>query len=62
MGQVIGETDKIGGTVTAAPYAPQSVLAMMYHHLGIDPGLTFDDYTGRPRYVLEERQLIKELI
>ncbi len=62
MGQVIGETDANGAYPIRAPYAPQSVLAMVYRHLGIDPGMTFDDFTGRPRYVLEERQMIRELI
>jgi hypothetical protein len=62
MGQIIGATDSKGAYVAAAPYQPQSVLAMVYRHLGIDPSLTFPDYTGRPRYVLEEREPIRELI
>jgi uncharacterized protein (DUF1501 family) len=62
MGQAIGATDSKGAYVANRPYAPQNVLAMVYHHLGIDPGLTFPDYTGRPRYVLEERGLIEELV
>ena len=62
MGQVIGATDSQGAYVAAAPYQPQNVLAMVYRHLGIDPSLTFVDYTGRPRYILEERGLIGELI
>lgn len=62
MGQIIGATDRLGGTVTEAGYRPQSVLAMVYRHLGIDPALTFADYAGRPRYVLEERELIHELL
>lgn len=62
MGQVVGATDAIGGKVTQAPYRPQNVLTMVYRHLGIDPALTFDDYSGRPRYVLEERQPITELL
>lgn len=61
MGQVIGATDRNGAKVTSAPYRPQNVLAMVYRHLGIDPGLTFDDYSGRPRHVLEEREPIVEL-
>ena len=32
-----------------------------YRHLGIDTGATFLDNSGRPRYVLERRELIKEL-
>lgn len=62
MGQVIGATDRNGSRVSHAPYRPQNVLAMVYHHLGIDPATTFNDYSGRPRYILEERGLISELI
>jgi hypothetical protein len=62
MGQIIGASDSQGGTVTQAPYPPQSVLAMVYRHLGIDLGLTFPDFTGRPRHLLEEREPIVELI
>jgi uncharacterized protein (DUF1501 family) len=62
MGQVIGATDAVGGKVTASPYSPQSVLSMVYRHLGIDPGLTFPDYSGRPRYVLEDRKPVRELL
>ena len=62
MGQVIGASDDNGAAVTRSPYAPQNVLAMVYRHLGIDPAMTFDDFSGRPRYVLEERRPITELL
>lgn len=62
MGQVIGSTDAKAARVSDAPYRPQNVLAMVYHHLGIDPARTFPDYSGRPRYVLEERRRIRELL
>ncbi len=62
MGQVIGATDDKASKVIAAPYRPQNVLAMVYRHLGIDPATTFADYSGRPRYVLEEREPIVELV
>lgn len=62
MGQVIGATDSKGSAVTQAPYAPQSVLAMVYRHLGIDPSMTFPDFAGRPRHVLDEREPIVELL
>ncbi|HUE70366.1 MAG TPA: DUF1501 domain-containing protein [Pirellulaceae bacterium] len=62
MGQVIGATDSKGGVVTEAPYGPQSVLHMVYAHLGIDSSQTFPDHTGRPRYILEEREPIREMI
>lgn len=62
MGQVIGASDSTGSKVKERPYKPQSVLAMMYRHLGIDPERTFLDYSGRPRYILEEREPIEELM
>ena len=62
MGQVIGSTDSIGGRVQDAPYRPQDVIGMLYRHLGIDPAMTFVDYSGRPRYVLERRELISQLV
>ena len=62
MGQVIGASDPLGYEPTESPYRPENVLAMVYRHLGIDPVQTLPDYTGRPRYLLEERGLIKELI
>jgi uncharacterized protein (DUF1501 family) len=62
MGQAIGASDSKGAAVAEAPYPPQSVLAMAYRHLGIDPGAAFPDFTGRPRYILEEREPIVELM
>jgi hypothetical protein len=61
-GHIVGASDSTGARVIEAPYAPQNVLAMVYRHLGIDPALTFPDYAGRPRYVLEERRPITELL
>lgn len=62
MGQVIGATDSKGAAVVEAPYRPQHVLGMVYRHLGIDPALTFPDYNGRPRHILEQREVIRELL
>lgn len=62
MGQVIGATNSKGEMPTALPYRPEHVLTMMYRHLGIDAGQTFNDRSGRPRYVLERQGLIPELI
>jgi len=62
MGQVIGATDRNGTQATQSPYRPQSVLTMVYRHLGIDPSTTFNDFSGRPRHILEERSLINELL
>jgi uncharacterized protein (DUF1501 family) len=61
-GQAVGASDARGAAAQDRPYAPQSVLTMVYHHLGIDPAMTFLDYSGRPRYILEEREPIRELL
>jgi len=34
----------------------------MYRHLGIDPGQTFVDTAGRPRYILERGAPISEVV
>ena len=61
-GQVVGSSDSNGAVPHSAPYRPENVLAMMYRHLGIDSAMTIPDPTGRPRYILEERGLIEELL
>jgi hypothetical protein len=62
MGQVIGGTDARGERSTSVPYRASNVLATLYHVLGIDPGLTLPDFTGRPMYLLDDRRLVGELI
>lgn len=54
-GQVIGSSDSQGGAPTDNPYRPENILATIYQHMGIDPASTFEDNSGRPRYLLEER-------
>jgi hypothetical protein len=61
-GQVIGSTDRDGGTAKDRPVPMQSVHATIYHHLGIDPGTAVPDRGNRPMYLLEEREPIRELI
>jgi hypothetical protein len=62
VGQIVGASDSNGAVPAERPYRPENVLAMLYRHLGIDPMMTFQDRSGRPRYVLEDRKLIKELV
>jgi hypothetical protein len=61
-GQVVGSTNSKGETPVESPYRPENVLAVVYRHLGIDPHSTFNDFSGRPRYLLEEHRLIEEVI
>ncbi|HEU5118240.1 MAG TPA: DUF1501 domain-containing protein [Isosphaeraceae bacterium] len=47
-GQVIGSTDKTGGSAVASPIHYQDVLATVYNRLGIDPHAFVSDVSGRP--------------
>jgi hypothetical protein len=64
MGQVIGDTGPKGERERgrSTPYTPANVLSTLYHHLGIDPETTLPDLTGRPMYLLDEREQISELV
>jgi hypothetical protein len=61
-GQVIGSTDRDGGTAKDRPVPMQSVHATIYHHLGIDPASAVPDRAGRPMYLLDAHDPIRELI
>lgn len=62
MGQVIGRTDKRAERPVGNPYTPQNLLATLYHALGIDLSTTLPDHTGRPMFLLDDCEPIKELI
>jgi hypothetical protein len=61
-GGILGASNARGEVPVSAAYRPENVLAMIYRHLGIDPGQTFPDFSGRPRYLLEEREIIREIV
>jgi hypothetical protein len=62
-GQVIGKSNPRGEYVAERPLDPQDVAATVYHHLGIDArNITFPDRTGRPMYLLERGEPIRELV
>jgi hypothetical protein len=63
MGQAIGKSNPKGEYPVDRPLKPQDVLCTVYHHLGIDPhAVTFENRTGRPVYLLDGGEPIKELI
>ena len=61
VGQVIGETDSQGGRAKSRAYTPSNVMANLYRHLGIDPATTILDHNRRPMYLLDDRELVREL-
>ena len=63
MGQAIGRSSPRGEDVAIGPITPQDVAATVYHHLGIDGGqVAFPDYQGRPLYLIEHGEPIRELV
>ena len=62
MGQVIGQSDARGAHVADRPLSPEDVTATVYHHLGIDRSLSFPGFDGRPLYIVERGEPIRELV
>ena len=63
MGQVIGSTNRLGEVPHDRPIHYQDVFATLYRQLGIDVATaTIPDPSGRPQYLLERREPIRELI
>ena len=62
-GQVIGSTNRLGEVPESRPVHIQEICATMFRGLGIDPmSTTVLDRTGRPQYLLDHREPIKELV
>jgi uncharacterized protein (DUF1501 family) len=62
-GQVIGSTNRLGERPHDRPVHLQQIFATVYKNLGIDAEYTtLADPNGRPQYLVDQRELIKELI
>ncbi len=62
MGQAVGASTAKGERPKDNPLSVQRVLSTIYHVLGIDPSLTFTNGSGRPMYILDDREPVKELL
>jgi hypothetical protein len=63
MGQAIGATNRLGEFPINRPVDMQELVATLYHNLGIDPhSTTVTDPTGRPRYLVDLRDPVRELV
>lgn len=63
MGQVIGSTNRLGEVPQDRPIHYQDVFATLYRQLGIDvANATITDPSGRPQYLLDRREAIRELV
>ena len=61
-GQIVGATDKRGEYVTGRKLTPDDLHATIYHVLGVDPGISFLDLSGRPIPAVADGTVIQELI
>jgi len=62
MGQVVGETDGRAEHAKSGSINFQNIFATIYHVLGIDPATTLADFSGRPQYLLDDREPISALV
>jgi len=62
MGQVVGSSTERGERPRDRPYTVQQVLSTVYQTIGIDPSRTFPSGSGRPMYILDDREPVTELI
>jgi uncharacterized protein (DUF1501 family) len=62
MGQMVGATNARAEFPTDRRYFVPQVLATLYRVMGIDPALTFPNGSGRPMYILDERDPVVELL
>ena len=62
-GQVIGSTDRDGGSIATRPIHFGEVHASLYKHFGINPHTTaLKDHAGRPHYLVDEWKSLPELV
>ncbi|HET6572767.1 MAG TPA: DUF1501 domain-containing protein [Fimbriiglobus sp.] len=62
MGQAVGASSARGEYPKDRPYKVPNLLATLYRAMGIDPAATFPSGSGRPMYVLDDRDLVTELV
>jgi uncharacterized protein (DUF1501 family) len=61
-GQVVGSSDSKGAQPKGRHITPQMMIATVYQAMGIDASTTFPDTNGRPMYLLDDREPIRELL
>jgi hypothetical protein len=59
---VIGATNPRGEYATEGLVTEKNLHATLYHVLGINPEQTFINNAGRPTYILDDREVVRELL
>ena len=62
MGQAIGTSSARGEYPKDRPYRVSQLLSTIYQAIGIDPSQTFPNGSGRPMYILDDREPVAELV
>jgi len=62
MRQAIGSSNDRGELPRDRRCTPSQVLSTIYRAVGIDSSLTFPNGSGRPMYILDDREPISELL
>jgi hypothetical protein len=62
LGQVVGATTAKGERPKDRPYTVPQLLRTLYRAIAIDPSQTFPNGSGRPMYVLDDREPVRELV
>ena len=60
-GQVIGASERDGGSIKERPVKPGDLAATIYRYFGVPEGTQYIDHRGRPRNVVEHGSPIAEL-
>ncbi len=61
-GRVVGKSDKIASDPAEREISPKSILATIYHLLGIDPNTMLIDRQGRPMPLVSDAEVIAEVL
>jgi hypothetical protein len=61
-GQIVGSTNSKGEHPQERPLTPNDLWATVYRHLGINPDVSFPDFSGRPMPILPFGEAIAELL
>lgn len=61
-GQVIGESDREGGTIKSRPVTPGDLAATIYHHMEVPLDTTYLDPKGRPNFVVQNGEPLREIV
>lgn len=60
-GQVIGATEKDGGTIRERPVTPADLAATLFRYFDVPTDVQYEDHQGRPRFVADGGHPLAEL-